>query len=262
MQKDPQLVSASKCFQKIIHDDGLQGLFRGCLPPILAQGFIHALIFFGESFANRILEPETQSGFLSVTATQLIAGSFGGLLSCSILVPTEVIKCGMQATKSSALNSSLWMDTVGEVQKLYRAEGIRGFFKGFTVTACRQIPSLAIYFYVYKTCRALLVSTTYMSDDIAIALSGGFAGCASWTTTYPLDVIKTNIQISSLESSHSPQEGARPIRKSVFQVAAALHRKHGFSVFYRGIGVCVLRAFPVNCVTFYVYEQFKRRTGV
>jgi solute carrier family 25 carnitine/acylcarnitine transporter 20/29 len=170
------------------------------------------------------------------------------------------------------------MDTTGEVKKLYRTEGIRGFFKGFTVTACRQIPSLAIYFYVYKKFRTLLVSTTYMSEDIAIALSGGFAGCASWTTTYPLDVIKTHIQLSSLSSSTSfpsqanifasngtgeaHREGFQPPRKSVFQVAVALHRKHGFSVFYRGIGVCVLRAFPVNCVTFSVYELFKRHTGV
>jgi hypothetical protein len=66
------LSSASKCFQKIIHDEGFKGLFRGCLPPILAQGLIHALIFFGESFAIRTLEPVKQAGYLSLTATQFM----------------------------------------------------------------------------------------------------------------------------------------------------------------------------------------------
>jgi solute carrier family 25 carnitine/acylcarnitine transporter 20/29 len=264
LQNDRQLrsLSAFQCFQKIIHDNGLQGLYRGCLPPICAQGFINALIFFGDSYATSILEPALKSGYLSLTSTQCIAGSFGGLLSCSILVPSEVIKCSLQAKKGAAINSSLWLDTVEEFKTLYRTEGVRGFFKGFTITAYRQIPSMAIYFYAYKKFRSLFASTRYVNDDIAIAISGGCAGCISWVSTYPLDVIKTNIQLSPLESSstssHTTTLSIQVPRKSVFQVAMALYRMHGFPVFYRGVGVCVLRAFPVNCVTFYLYEYLKR----
>ena len=285
LQNEPQLrsLSARKCFQKILRDEGLNGLYRGCLPPIFSQGFINALLFFGESFTSRILEPAQLHGYLSLTVTQCIAGSFGGLLSCSVLVPAEVIKVSMQAKKPSTSihsSSSFWIDTIDEVKTLYRAEGTSGFFKGFSITALRQMPANAIYFYSYRKFRSLFASSTdYIRNDIAIAVSGGLAGCTGWIVTYPLDVIKTNIQLSSLEpplpprlptttsSSCTPSKlnttgsihnyHAHPrsgSRKSVFQVAATLHRMHGFSVFYRGIGVCIARAFPVNCVIFYVYE--------
>jgi len=257
MQNDSQLLpsSAIKCFQQAVREEGLAGLYRGCLPPICTQGFINALIFVGESAATKLLEPALASGYLSLTANQYIAGCFGGLLSCFMLVPTEVIKCGMQISTTKA-HSSSWVETVDEVQRIHRREGFRGFYKGFNVTACREIPSMGLYFLTYKKCREGLSSCRYISNDVAIAVAGGCAGCASWIAIYPLDVIKTNIQLTPFASSNSTP------RRNAVQVALTMYRKHGLSVFYRGVGVCTLRAIPVNCVTFYVYEYLKQSMNI
>ena len=281
LQNESQLYpsSAIKCFQQTVREEGLLGLYRGCLPPICTQGFINALIFAGESAATKLLEPALVSGYLSLTANQYIAGCFGGLVSCFMLVPAEVIKCGMQISTTKKSSSS-WVQTTEEVKKIYRSEGIRGFYKGFNVTACREIPSMGLYFLTYKKCKEGLSSSGYVSNDVAIAIAGGCAGCASWIAIYPLDVIKTNIQISPLTASSSQpsdsissdsnskststasQQSVIKRNGNAFDVARNLYRKHGFSVFYRGVGVCTLRAIPVNCVTFYVYEYLKRSMNI
>eukprot|EP01036_Dinobryon_divergens_P033434 gene33434-43214_t len=273
LQNESQLYpsSAIKCFQKTVREEGFLGFYRGCLPPICTQGFINALIFAGESAATKLLEPALVSGYLSLTANQYIAGCFGGLVSCFMLVPAEVIKCGMQISTTKKASNS-WVETTEEVRKIYRSEGIRGFYKGFNVTACREIPSMGLYFLTYKKCREGLSSSGYVSNDVAIGIAGGCAGCASWIAIYPLDVIKTNIQISPLQSNSNSNSNSnfntnsmasqQQVKRNAFDVAMTMYRKHGFSVFYRGVGVCTLRAIPVNCVTFYVYEYLKRSMNI
>jgi hypothetical protein len=51
LQNEPQLrsLSARKCFQKILRDEGLNGLYRGCLPPIFSQGFINPYYFLAKA---------------------------------------------------------------------------------------------------------------------------------------------------------------------------------------------------------------------
>ena len=42
--------------------------------------------------------------------------------------------------------------------------------------------------------------------------------------------------------------------RSMAYVASDVIRKHGYSAMYRGFGVTILRAFPVNGIIFPVYE--------
>jgi mitochondrial ornithine carrier protein len=58
-----------------------------------------------------------------------------------------------------------------------------------------------------------------------------------WMTTYPFDVIKSYMQYHNENSS-------------LFSIARHIYKKKGFYYFYRGIGVTMLRAFPVNAVAF------------
>ena len=71
----------------------------------------------------------------------ILAGIVGGLSQLVILLPSEVIKCTMQADNSSTSSlssvnkqSSAWSDTINTCRTIYRLEGISGFYKGFTIT--------------------------------------------------------------------------------------------------------------------------------
>lgn len=77
-----------------------------------------------------------------------------------------------------------------------------------------------------------------------ILLCGGIAGVISWASIYPLDVIKTRIQAEQSIDLGSDEV----IRKSAWAVAKDAYRQEGAGIFFRGLGVCSVRAFIVNAV--------------
>lgn len=86
-----------------------------------------------------------------------------------------------------------------------------------------------------------------------VLICGGIAGIVTWASVFPLDVIKTRLQAQSfLESSRdmSPETRSllRPTMPREWEIARQAYRTEGFQVFYRGLGVCSIRAFIVNSV--------------
>eukprot|EP01038_Epipyxis_sp_PR26KG_P009760 gene9760-13129_t len=263
--------NAGKCIRQIFVEEGLSGFYKGCLPPVITQGMINSLMFVGEGVAMRYLEPNLKPGEVGTPLHTFIAGSFGGFLQCFVLVPSDVVKCSMQAEASNISSTvgaatkhylpyvaqnlhkykkNIFSKTILYTKGIYHAEGLIGFYKGFSVTALREIPSIGLYFFTYKNVRDLI--TKYQKRDIpsteATLLSGGIAGALSWTVIYPVDVIKTNIQVSDASLYRG---------MSIFKVAQILYKQHGSKVFFKGLGTTICRAFPVNASTFYFYEMFK-----
>ncbi|KAF9433124.1 hypothetical protein BGZ76_009848 [Entomortierella beljakovae] len=125
-----------------------------------------------------------------------------------------------------------------------------------------------------------------------LLFAGGVAGTLSWASIYPLDVIKTRLQtqphlvttdpysvrtlpIASSSRIPTTTTGLLPkvtaeqrgfVRQGHSQVPAAApykgmvdcairsYRSEGMGVFMKGVTPALLRAFPVNAVTFFVYE--------
>lgn len=194
----------------------------------------------------KALQPGLREGEVGTPMNTFLAGCAGGILQCAALVPCDVIKCSMQANPPAGHNNA-FKQTLQCIQAVYAQEGTRGFYKGFAVTAMREAPSIGCYFFAYKFTRELLTQVQGLQtpNTLAIMLAGGMAGALSWTVIYPVDVIKTHIQIQSTTTTS-------------MQMAAKLYRQYGLKVFTRGLGTTVLRAFPVNASTFYVYELIKR----
>jgi hypothetical protein len=78
-----------------------------------------------------------------------------------------------------------------------------------------------------------------------------------------LDVIKTRVQTQGISRSPAgalsgEESGLLPSRDSgrlgTIQIARQAYREEGLFVFFRGLGVCSLRAFFVNAVQWAVYE--------
>ncbi len=94
----------------------------------------------------------------------------------------------------------------------------------------REIPACGIYFGSYGSMR---------ENQYPVLLSGAVAGSLSWLFTYPLDIMKTQIQ--SGESLN--------IRVAWNKI------KSGKIKITNGLGFCLARAFLINGIGFYVYEK-------
>ena len=151
------------------------------------------------------------------------------------------------------------------------SHGIRGLYRGCISTIVRETPAFGLYFgsydyvkYYINSCLSTwqkrdMQSTVEMNaydervlDEtnshtvISSILAGGFAGAFTWILCYPVDVIKTKIQTAPL---NTPSE-----KLGMIYVGRRIVEKHGWRQLSRGLGVTVLRAFPVNGIVFPVYE--------
>lgn len=71
---------------------------------------------------------------------------------------------------------------------------ILGFFKGFTVTVCRDLCFSGTYFTTYEVFKYLLSQIGKIPDVLKHGTAGAAAGIASTFISIPLDVLKTRVQ--------------------------------------------------------------------
>lgn len=115
-------------------------------------------------------------------------------------------------------------------------------------------------FWSYELCKRNFSSLDESSQQEAlkVLLCGGIAGIITWASVFPLDVVKTRLQAQPLiahtvtEVADAQQRPLLPASSSrlrtlnSLEIARDAYRSEGISVFFRGLGICSVRAFIVN----------------
>jgi hypothetical protein len=86
---------------------------------------------------------------------------------------------------------------------------------------------------------------------LSIILGGGLAGMATWLSHFPLDLV-ANKMMAEVVLSHHPE--AHFQKKGMLDQFRTVYQNQGWRGYFRGIGPCLLRAFPVNAAIFLSYE--------
>ncbi|KAF1916195.1 mitochondrial carrier domain-containing protein [Ampelomyces quisqualis] len=235
-------------------------LVRGATAPILGYGALNALLFvtYNRTLALLSDSPDAPKSFPKVW----LAGATGGLASFVVSAPTELIKCRAQVSTEHNISSwSIARDT-------WRRDGIRGLYYGGGITSVRDAVGYGFYFWSYEWMKQSWTSPDDSNRDAAmkVLLCGGLAGIVTWASIFPLDVIKTRVQTQTLHQElqlHAEQRALLQLevsetRLSAMEIAKHAHRTEGAGVFFRGLGICSIRAFVVNAVQWAVYEWMMR----
>eukprot|EP00894_Picocystis_sp_ML_P001868 jgi/Pico_ML_1/52385/g3096.t1 len=125
---------------------GWKGLYRGYGATLLREVPGSALML--ASYASALGTLEAQGGMVQKTAP-LLAGALGGAVYWSITYPVDFIKSKVQTDMSyrNARECAL---------KVFEAEGVHGFFRGFTPCFLRSLPANGATFVAYEVVRAHL----------------------------------------------------------------------------------------------------------
>lgn len=244
-------------------------LIRGATAPILGYGALNALLFMTYNRTAAFLTPgysPEATGPVPSLYTTFIAGAVGGLASWVVSSPTELIKCRTQVSNTPVSSFSL-------ARSVIRAEGVRGLYYGGTVTALRDSIGYGFYFWSYELGKKILAAKVGDGDSpraeaAKSLLCGGIAGVVTWASVFPLDVIKTRVQTQTQSLPETaPLLGtarAAVVKKGLIgtvEMTKRIYREGGAAVFFRGLGVCSVRAFVVNAAQWAVYEQIMKELG-
>lgn len=190
-------------------------------------------------------------------------GALAGTVQAFIICPVEHIKCRLQIQAASGAKQ-VYKGPIDAITSIIKNHGIfRGLYRGMGVTLWRETPAFGMYFAVYDTIKDRVESLLEEKDDdhpipshahawAASALAGGISGASTWAIIYPFDVIKSQMQTSPLE---------RHLQKGMWTVGSDIVRAHGWRHMFRGLGVTLVRAFPVNAIIFPVYEFVLMQIG-
>jgi solute carrier family 25 carnitine/acylcarnitine transporter 20/29 len=221
------------CFQKIVKQEGFSKLFSGMLPPLATSSIVNAIIFSTYGYLNKLLTVGDEKPSIS---TIYISGCVAGFTQTFIACPCELVKIKLQE-KTEGKQS---MRKV--IKNIFRSQGFRGFFRGYESTFYRDTPAFGAYFLSYSMMMERLEQP--LGSVMAAFISGGAAGAVSWGIIYPMDIVKSKIQMSSFDV---------PV-KSTYAMIRDIYSAHGIKALYRGCGTTIIRSFPVNAVLFPVYE--------
>ena len=241
---------------------GFTSLLRGTAAPSLGTGALNSILFVTYNRTSDFLKTggvKSQPGLWTVW----VAGAVGGLATWVVSTPTELVKCRTQLS-SPMRPATSW----GITKEIIRTEGVRGLYYGGVVTALRDSIGYGFYFWSYELSSRFMVSQMKSQDSAGqeaakVLLCGGLAGVVTWASVFPLDVIKTRVQMQVLKEN-SPLFGAaiedrtEHRRQGAIEVARNAYRNEGSGVFFRGLAVCSVRAFIVNAAQWAVYEWMMR----
>jgi len=128
--------------------------------------------------------------------------------------------------------------------------GVRGLYAGLLPSVVANPICYGVRFLTYGKAQEAVGAIGVDNAAAAQLIGGGISGMATWASAYPLDVVMSKMQAQGAQVRF--QEGSP--RGMAWHVAE-MYRSGGVRSFFKGIGPCLLRAFPVNAVIFLVYEQ-------
>ena len=247
---------------------GLSSLFRGMAAPLSAACVVNAIIFSSYGTSSRLYDQYVENPVMAnplhdSSLKAFCCGSFAGLVQGLVVCPMEHVKCRLQIQHGKGAPDHLYKGPVELTKAILRNHGISGLYRGWWATAWREVPAFGMYFAFYDFLKdrinTFFARQAGLADTdlkggfpehshtwFASAIAGGATGAWTWGVIYPIDIIKTRIQTSPMDT---PLE-----KRRILAVANSIVQTHGWKYLFRGLNITLIRAFPVNGIIFPVYE--------
>ncbi|KAJ4837611.1 anaphase-promoting complex subunit 2 [Turnera subulata] len=174
-----------------------------------------------------------------------IAGGIAGAASRTATAPLDRLKVVLQVQTTRA-------SLVPAINKIWKAEGFLGFFRGNGLNVVKVAPESAIKFYTYEMLKNVIGDFKGEDkDDIGASgrlLAGGIAGAVAQTAIYPMDLVKTRLQTYACEGGKAPR--LHTLTKNIW-----IHE--GPRAFYKGLVPSLLGIIPYAGMDLAAYETLK-----
>jgi hypothetical protein len=131
----------------------------------------------------------------SATASQTqwlqpLLGGISGLLMEGSLHPLDTIRTRMKT--NTITNTPI----LTQVKNMYRSEGLRSYFKGFSCTFVSSFVCNGFYFFTYENLKNALKTQSVLPEKVSPFIAGFFAGFSCDFLYMPFDLVRARMQMS------------------------------------------------------------------
>ncbi|KAM5547431.1 hypothetical protein ABKV19_001766 [Rosa sericea] len=189
----------------------------------------------------------------------LVAGSLSGGTAVLFTYPLDLVrtKLAYQVVGSPKLklqgimnNEQLYKGIVDCFSKTYKEAGLRGLYRGVAPSLYGIFPYAGLKFYFYEKMKRY-VPPEQKSSIMVKLVCGSVAGLLGQTFTYPLDVVRRQMQVQRLIASNSPE------MKGTMESLVLIAKQQGWKQLFSGLSINYLKVVPSVAIGFTVYDVMK-----
>lgn len=231
-------------FRNIVRTEGVFRLWRGNLTNCLRVMPHTATQFVAYDKYKNMLVKENEE---ITIAKRLMSGALSGMTAATVTHPMDVVRIRLQ-TQSELRGIS------DAMKHVYRENGLRTFYKGYTPAMISLSPFIAINFATMDTLkqfyfggedRNMTKKQLQSRNPFSILFLGACSGIFAQTCCYPLDTVRRRMQVAGKNYSSTPN------------AFATIMKTEGMKGFYKGMSANALKVVPNNAIRFAAFDFLK-----
>ncbi|MED6219750.1 Mitochondrial carrier protein CoAc1 [Stylosanthes scabra] len=252
---------------RLTKQEGFLGLYKGNgagVIRIIPYAALHFMTY--ERYKSWILSNYPMLG--SGPIVDLLAGSAAGGTSVICTYPLDLArtKLAYQVVETQGsfkdgvkgAHSQMGQNNIKSVlTSAYREGGVRGLYRGAGPTITGILPYAGLKFYMYETLK-LHVPEEHQKSILMRLSCGALAGLFGQTVTYPLDVVKRQMQVGNLENA-----GHENVRyRNTIDGLRIIVQNQGWRQLFAGVSINYIRIVPSAAISFTTYDMMKAWLGI
>lgn len=242
--------SIAGLLRSLWREEGVSGMYRGLGPTLLGYLPSFSIYFSVYHRCKTRIARARGTAPASDAVAHLISAMVAGGVSNVATNPLWVIRTRLMTQQAQ---QRLYGDAWHAAARIFREEGLRGFFKG-AAASLLGVTHVAVQFPLYEWLKRIQQPRETTTKETPswkhIIVASVVSKLAASTATYPHEVIRTRLQVQ--------REGV-PRYAGILDAIRTIQREEGISSFYRGLQANVFRVIPASCVTFVTYEFLLHR---
>ncbi|KAF6157216.1 hypothetical protein GIB67_041677 [Kingdonia uniflora] len=254
-------IGVYQSLKKLFTHEGVRGFYKGngaSVLRIVPYAALHFMTY--EQYRCWILNNYTGLG--TGPLIDLLAGSAAGGTAVICTYPLDLVRTKLAyqviPKRGNGVSSSIHAQPVYNGIKdafkgVYKEGGVRSLYRGVCPTLVGILPYAGLKFYVYEELKRR-VPEEHQGSIIMRLSCGALAGLFGQTFTYPLDVVRRQMQVQGLQLS--TQIGDTGYRSTVEGLTSII-RNQGSKQLFAGLSINYLKIVPSVAIGFTAYDMMK-----
>lgn len=240
------------CITRLLKSEGFFSLWRGNLANVFRYFPNQAMNFaLKDSIKKNFAVYDPKTHFWKFAAANFLSGGLASSISLIFCHPIDLARTRLALDNKNQAGVRRFSGSYDCLNKIYRAEGIQGVYKGIVISVVGIFTFRAVYFGAYDTLKGSFIKkdTNFfvkwaMAQLITVCSSGLF---------YPLDTLRRRMMLQSGE--------AVPLYRNSIDCSIKILREEKFLGFYKGWGTNAIKMCG-SSIILVLYDEFQKVLGL
>ncbi|PIN06838.1 Mitochondrial solute carrier protein [Handroanthus impetiginosus] len=253
--------------KKLLKYEGVAGFYKGNGASVL-RIVPYAALHFMTYERYRLWILDNYSGLGTGPVVDLLAGSAAGGTAVLFTYPLDLARTKLayqtSDTRGTVLQGTRQINAFpaysgirNVIERVYIEGGVCSLYRGIGPTLFGILPYAGLKFYIYEELKRH-VPEEHQTSILLLLSCGALAGLFGQTLTYPLDVVRRQMQIEHLLPSS--QGGVR--YRNTLDGLVSIVSTQGWRQLFAGLSINYIKIVPSVAIGFTAYDTMKTWLGI